>query len=99
MKKLKFVIAGFAFIFFSCDKNNETTPNSFSSTNETEMCTFDLINSQKNITAKSNAAIINTHRWETGQVIKIKFLDGTGTQHEIVKKYAAEWLKIRKSKI
>ena len=93
MKKLKFVIAGFAFIFFSCDKDNETTSNSFSSTDETEICIIDLINSQKNGISKPSAAIINWPRWETGQVIKIKFLDGTETQHEIVKKYAAEWLK------
>ncbi len=93
MKKLKFVIAGFTFIFFSCDKNNDTTTNSFSPIDETEICTFDLINSQKTTTPKSSSTIINWHRWETGQVIKIKFLDGTETQHEIVKKYADEWIK------
>ncbi|OXG02256.1 astacin (peptidase family M12A) [Flavobacterium araucananum] len=93
MKKLKFVIAAFTFIFFSCDKNNETTQNSFSSADETEICTFDLKNSQKNVTSKSSAAIINWPRWETGQIIKIKFLDGESWQHEIVKKYAAEWIK------
>ncbi|WP_426486229.1 M12 family metallopeptidase [Flavobacterium sp. 2] len=56
------------------------------------MCTFDLREGQNDLTLKSNAAIIDP-RWEIGQIIKIKFLDGTNSQHEIVKKYASEWLK------
>lgn len=54
------------------------------------MCTFDP-SIQTNIINKPNAAIINWPRWETGQIIKIKFLDGDEIAQEKVKKYATEW--------
>ncbi|WP_264536461.1 matrixin family metalloprotease [Flavobacterium sp. N1736] len=91
MKKLKFIMAGLAFIFLCCEKDNQTTPNPFSNTNERDICTFDLINSKNNIISKPEAVITDLYRWKTGQVIKIKFLDGDIPEQELVKKYVNEW--------
>ncbi|MFD2941303.1 matrixin family metalloprotease [Flavobacterium notoginsengisoli] len=44
-------------------------------------------------TTKPNAAIITWPRWQTGQTIKIKFLDGDAIVQEKVKSIAGEWTK------
>ncbi|AWK04584.1 hypothetical protein HYN56_10235 [Flavobacterium crocinum] len=56
------------------------------------ICTFDQINANSNSTSKTTAAIITWPRWQTGQTIKIKFLDGNQIEHEKVKEVASEWL-------
>lgn len=92
MKKLKILLT--SLVLSSCSSDiSDTYSETFSQENEDiVMCTFDLREGQNDLTLKSNAAIIDP-RWEIGQTIKIKFLDGTNSQHEIVKKYASEWVK------
>nr|WP_294783177.1 matrixin family metalloprotease [uncultured Flavobacterium sp.] len=55
------------------------------------MCTTDIWNDSILSTSKTDAVIIDNPRWKVGQTIKIKFLDGTPDEQEIVKKYAAQW--------
>lgn len=86
MKKAKFLIISSFILFLSCNQDEK-----LNYAEQMEICTTDLINSQNNSTSKPDAAIINWPRWQTGQTIKIKFLDGDITVHEKVKKYAGEW--------
>lgn len=39
------------------------------------------------------ASIVNSKCWAVGQTLTIQFLGGTDEQHEMVKKYASEWLQ------
>lgn len=41
----------------------------------------------------TNAALLNSVKWDNGQVIKIKFLNGTSFLQNKVKQFANEWLK------
>ena len=95
MKKLKILLTSLVLVLSSCHSDESNiNPKSISSQNEPALiCTFDLRENSNNLTSKPNAAIIDSPHWETGQTIKIKFLDGTNSEHEIVKKYAAEWIK------
>lgn len=88
MRRFNFLIITSLIILFSC--SSEENQISF---NQTDMCSFNLIDAQNSPTTKPNAAIINWPRWENGQTIKIKFLDGDNNVQEKVKKYAAEWEK------
>ncbi len=90
MKNLIFLI-NLIWILHSCS-SNETEKPIQSIDNNALICTFDQINKRDNTTSKPTAAIINWPRWQTGQTIKIKFLDGTQIQHEKVKEVASEWL-------
>lgn len=83
-----FLIPFLFLLFFSC--NNEENQ---ISDNEINSCSFNYIDLKSDPTTKPNAAIINWPRWQTGQTIKIKFLDGDAATQEKVKKIAAEWTK------
>ncbi|WP_343696969.1 hypothetical protein [Flavobacterium sp.] len=87
MKKILFLLNSMILVLSSC--NSDEGNNSKSLSPENIVCTFDFI---KNTSIpKPGSVIINSPRWETGQTIKIKFLDGTAAEQEIVKKYADEW--------
>ncbi|WP_281235050.1 hypothetical protein [Flavobacterium gelatinilyticum] len=92
MKKFFFLLISLTCLSYSCtsDKTEQTIE---SNADEGLVCTFDLINDQINGAPKPGTVIINYPRWKIGDTIKIKFLDGTSTEHEIVKKYASEWTK------
>ncbi|WP_167398297.1 M12 family metallopeptidase [Flavobacterium crocinum] len=75
-------------LFFSCNHEENQI-----SVDEMELCSFNFIDSKSNPNTKPDAAIITWPRWEIGQTIKIKFLDGDVTEQEKVKKIAAEWTK------
>jgi hypothetical protein len=92
MKKLKILFASVVLVFSSCNHENEINSDSMSSQKDL-ICTFDLIDASNNMTSKPDAAIIDWPRWQTGQTIKIKFLDGAISEQEIVKIYASEWIK------
>jgi len=85
MKKVKFLICIFILGLFSCNHEENKT------SDEIQMCAFDYVNENSDPTTKSNAAIINWPRWQTGQTIKIKFLDGDAAAQEKVKRFASEW--------
>lgn len=93
MKIHKILIASCILVLSSCNEDDsQTKTNSvLSTTNEVSMCMFELINSSDNPYSKPDAAIIEWPLWETGQIIKIKFLDGDPIAQEKVKKYAAIW--------
>ncbi len=95
MKELKILLTSLVLVLSSCNNdNNPISTNSLLSNEDgMETCTFDWINSQNNLTSKPGAAIVNWPRWEIGQIVKIKFLDGESWQHELVKKYVGEWAK------
>lgn len=93
MKKLKKLFAIVVLVFLSCSDKNEINSDSMSSSKDYFiMCTYDLIDASNKMTSKPDAAIIDWPRWQTGQTIKIKFLDGDISQQEIVKKYTSEWV-------
>jgi len=85
MKCFKILFLSFIFLL-SCNHEEEQDINE-----HLTMCSFDLINAQKKASAKPGAAIIDWPLWRPGQTIKIKFLDGSETEREKVKKYASEW--------
>lgn len=89
----KFIFLIIIAIVSSCSNDDGTnnTNRITSGKNEILMCTFDPISANENNTNKPDAAIINWPRWETGQIVKIKFLDGDDAAQEKVKKYASEW--------
>ncbi|MBO9586659.1 MAG: hypothetical protein J7574_21030 [Flavobacterium sp.] len=89
MKKTVFSIIGLICLLSSC--TSDRAEKNIHSNDEGLVCTFDLINTQTNDVFKPDATIIDNPRWEIGQTIKIKFLDGNQTEQEIVKKYANEW--------
>lgn len=93
MKKLKFLTAIFAISLLSCNHDDDhITQNPVTSVNdEIIMCTFDFVNSHNNYTSKPGAAIINSPRWDVGQTIKVKFLDGSNLEQEIFKQYVSQW--------
>ncbi len=92
MKELKILLTSLLLALSSCHSDESNiNPKSISSQDETPLiCTFDLREDPNNLTSKPNAAIINWH-WQTGQTIKIKFLDGEIAWHETVKRIASEW--------
>ena len=94
MKELKILLTSLVLILSSChsDESN-TNPKSISSQDQTPLlCTFDLRQNLDNLISKPNAAIINW-RWQAGQTIKIKFLDGEIAWQEKVKSIANEWTR------
>ncbi|MCV2486537.1 matrixin family metalloprotease [Flavobacterium sp. SH_e] len=91
MKKSVFSIISLICLFYSCT-SDKTEKNIQPKIDEGPMCTFDLINPQNNDNSKPASAIITWPRWQTGQIIKIKFLDGNEMQREKAKKHASEWL-------
>lgn len=93
MKTLKILLISLILSSCSNDEKPIGTNSLLSNEDGLEVCTFDLINSQNNLISKPGAAIVNWPRWETGQIIKVKFLDGESWQHELVKKYVREWAK------
>ncbi len=86
MRRFNFLVITLLIVLFSCSSEENQI-----SSDQIEMCSFNLIDKKNNSTTKPDAAIINWPRWETGQTIKIKFLDGDSIAQEKVKKYAAEW--------
>ncbi|MDQ6527638.1 matrixin family metalloprotease [Flavobacterium sp. LHD-85] len=88
MEKFRFLAPILFLMFASC--NHEERQKEL---NQIQICAFDFMNSNSDPATKPNSAIINWPRWEIGQTIKIKFLDGNEVQHEKVKKYASEWTK------
>ncbi|MEZ0128743.1 hypothetical protein AB9T88_02680 [Flavobacterium sp. LBUM151] len=94
MKKLKFIIASLLIMLLSCDTSHDENDDKKSYDNQKiNICTFDLVNSviDSASVSKPNAAIINWPRWQTGQTIKIKFLDGDVAAQEKVKRIAYAW--------
>lgn len=89
MKELKILFISLV-LFSSCNEDKQA--DTFSP-DDMVKCTFDLVDASNNSTAKPSAAIIDWPRWQIGQTIKIKFLDGTIAEQEVVKLYAGEWLK------
>ncbi|MBB4804488.1 hypothetical protein HNP37_004580 [Flavobacterium nitrogenifigens] len=85
----KLLIISSFLLLISC--NNEE--NQISKGEELSFCSFNFIDSKSDPTTKSNAAIINWPRWQPGQTIKIKFLDGDADAQEKVKRIASEWTK------
>lgn len=96
MKNFKLLIAILAIVLSSCDSNNDenqTGQNPISYTSdEIDMCNFDLMNLDTNFTSKPSSAMDRYRAWETGQIIKIKFLDGDNSMQEQVKRHASEWM-------
>lgn len=86
MKKVKILLTISLLALFSC--SHEENENA---SNQVQMCAFNYINVKSASTAKSNLAIIKWPRWQTGQTIKIKFLDGDAVAQEKVKRIADEW--------
>jgi len=93
MKELKVLLTSLVLVFSSCHSDENTiNPKSILPEDETALiCTFDLRENPNNLTLKPNAAIIAWPRWQTGQTVKIKFLDGDATVQEKVKRIADEW--------
>lgn len=85
---ITFLILPAFLLFFSC--NNEENR---ASNDETGCCSFNFIDSKSYPTIKPDAAIITWPRWQIGQTIKIKFLDGDAIAQEKVKRIANEWTK------
>lgn len=44
-------------------------------------------------TAPEELAILRDKRWQTGQELRIRFMDGDAPAHERVREYATEWLR------
>lgn len=95
MRKLFYLLISIPYLlnsYISDEKETIFQPHS-STEEEILLCSFDLVNKQYDNASKSNAAIINWPRWQIGQTVKVKFLDGNETQHQKVKKYIDEWTK------
>ncbi|MBF4494387.1 hypothetical protein IRZ83_18795 [Flavobacterium sp. JLP] len=88
MKKLKLAIVSFIFVISSCDQNNKDFP--YSDENKITVCTYEF-HQQNNATEKPDAAIITWPRWNPGQIVKIKFLNGNAALEDKVKEFASEW--------
>jgi len=57
------------------------------------LCTeMDLLNNKNKETSKANGAIITAIKWDAGQTIRIKFLNGDSFLQEKVKQFANEWM-------
>ncbi|SEP32279.1 Astacin (Peptidase family M12A) [Flavobacterium sp. CF108] len=99
IKKSLFLAAIISQLTISCssDDHSETTEQPLNE--EMYLCSFDLrnqipdVHAQNNKTAKSGSTIESWTGWKTGQTIRIKFLDGDVTDHDIVKRIAVEWTK------
>ncbi|MBL0735355.1 hypothetical protein JI750_00525 [Flavobacterium sp. GN10] len=94
MRELKILLIFLMLALSSCHSDERgTNPKSISSKDRTPLiCTFDLIENSNNLTSKPNAAIVNW-RWQAGQTVKIKFLDGEIAWQEKVKSIANEWTR------
>lgn len=92
MKKIRFLIACLIITLSSHSQIKDKSKTESDPFKAIHMCTFDFISSHNNFASKTNAAIINWPRWETGQTIKIKFLNGDISLQERVKECAQEWL-------
>lgn len=91
MKKIRFLIV---FLIVTLSSNSQITNKTRTETESFQnihMCTFDFIRSRNTATSKPTATIINWPRWEIGQTIKIKFLNGETALQERVKECAKEW--------
>jgi|GEM_PF-1665876 len=88
-KVIKWCIFSSFFLFLSC--NNEESQ--ISNDDEISFCSFNFIEFKSDPVTKPNAAIINWPRWQPGQTIKIKFLDGDADAQGKVKRIAGEWTK------
>lgn len=97
--KALFIALISAFFLFSCEKESKEgkslnlskayCDDSVSQEN-VQMCTeFPDTFSRNN---RLKAVILKDYRWQTGQTIKIKFLNGDAYFQEKVKKYASVWL-------
>ncbi|MET3026256.1 matrixin family metalloprotease [Flavobacterium sp. UW10123] len=87
MKKSALIIS---LICLLCSCISDRSEKTIQSNDDKDLiCTFDLDNN----TSKPAAAIITWPRWQIGQTIKVKFLDGNEIEQEKTKKYASEWLK------
>lgn len=96
MKKTLLFICFSVLMLCSCSKENEENEenqNVISKEHkENNICT-ELLPPNSNLTGKSNVAIINTYKWESGQTIRIKFLNGSNFLQEKVKEYSNKWTK------
>ncbi|WP_372366326.1 M12 family metallopeptidase [Candidatus Uabimicrobium sp. HlEnr_7] len=60
---------------------------------ETTFCSNkNVVNSPQKEQKHQELAIANEKKWQPGQVLRIRFLDGEQQLHKIVENYAKEWL-------
>ncbi|WP_343697482.1 matrixin family metalloprotease [Flavobacterium sp.] len=92
MKKLKFLIAFLSISLSSCSNDDNSKQDNYNPENEEViLCMTDYMNALNDPNSKPTAASRKSSRWEVGQTIKVKFLDGSNIQHELVKQYVSQW--------
>jgi len=86
MNRIIYLICFLGLLFVSCD--NELNDVSDNDPKSEEIKLY----AQKHIESKTKGVGLKDNLWTNGQAIKIKFLNGTTTQHDQVKRLSAEWL-------
>ncbi len=93
MKKLnvaKLVLAiSTSFLFFNCEKNTEELEeiNNNATAKNAHVCIEKWDTSENS----SKASSLKAKEWETGQTIRVKFLNGNNFVQSKVRQYAVEW--------
>lgn len=104
MKKSNFLFMGLVSVLLcgtSCSNDTDMdniSPTTVQENNQSNgfVCTFDLVKArtlEKSDTISQKGVLVKTYKWDNGQTIRIKFLNGDEYVQKKVKEYASEWLK------
>lgn len=95
-KLFSFALVGGILMFASCDKKTQDSlvaPITHEDEGgEPHICTEKSLEDESSSGARTDAALLKSKRWTTGQTIRIKFLNGDAYLQGKVKTYAAKWL-------
>lgn len=86
----------FAMFFAGCSKEDnlaEGEKTVAKTDGEIHLCTeMELLDDNNKNTSKINGAVITSKKWDVGQIVRIKFLNGDSFLQEKVKQFANEWM-------
>lgn len=89
MKKLFLLLTGILVFFVSCNQNEDLIENEAIEKQIKTPRLYALKRSEMLTRSVANSDVL----WENGQTIRVKFLNGTVSQHNLVKQYSIEWLE------
>lgn len=106
MKKSNFLFVSLVSVLLcgtSCSNDtdmDEISPTAVQENNQDEphICTFDFVNAKfleesDTLSPKPKAAIERDYKWQNGETIRVKFLNGDSFLQNKVKKYANQWMQ------